>query len=172
MPMTKILPAILLPLSLVALLAFTSRPTTDFQPSASHPADAVVSAANDPASAVAGRYTGTTHIDLLDVDLPLSLTLRRVHADSIQVVIRDFRLPTGQVFNFTSAPVLVKARRDGNLTVHDLSITFTHTYNNMPVTVTATGTVAADSLSSRVTASLMGMMETGLTYNARRQATR
>ena len=170
--MTKFLSLALLPLALVSLLAFAFRPATDFQSSASHPADAVASAVTDPASAVAGRYTGTTHIDLLDVDLPLSLTLRRVHADSIQVVIRDFRLPTGQVFNFTSAPVLVKARRDGNLTVHDLSITFTHTYNNMPVTVTATGTVAADSLSSRVTASLMGMMETGLTYNARRQATR
>ena len=57
--------------------------------------------------------------------------------------------------------------KDGK-TVDQLNISFTYTYNGMPMKVTATGTVKDGELDSLVKATIMDAMETKVTYKAKK----
>jgi hypothetical protein len=122
---------------------------------------------NDHGRAVAGKYGGTTFIELMQMELPLQLELQRVHNDSVIVKITNFALPNGQLFNFTSRGVSVKPDKEtkGGYRLH---VAFTYNYNNMPVRVEATGTVKGTSLDAEVKAVVMESMETRVTYKARK----
>jgi len=52
--------------------------------------------------------------------------------------------------------------------VYKLNISFTYTYNGMPMKVTATGTVKDGELDSLVKATIMDAMETKVTYKAKK----
>jgi hypothetical protein len=123
---------------------------------------------NAPARAVAGKYDGTTNIELLQMTLPLQLELQRVHDDSVIVKIPHLALPNGQVFSFTSDNLSVTPEKRDGKRVYRLSIAFNYNYNNMPLRVEATGIVAGKEVEAEVKAVIMNSMETRVTYKGKR----
>lgn len=122
----------------------------------------------EPAAAVSGTYEGEAYVEILQMKLKLKLELQRVHRDSVVVSVKDFVLPTGQKFSYLSQPVAVKAAVENGKKVYKLSTAFSYNYNGMPMDVKASGTVKDDSLDSEVKATIMGAMETKVTYKAKR----
>ena len=100
--------------------------------------------------------------------MKLKLELQRTHRDSVIVVVKDFMLPNGQKFSYRSNGVSVKPEVKDGKTVYKLNISFTYTYNGMPMKVTATGTVKDGELDSLVRATIMDAMETKVTYKAKK----
>ena len=113
----------------------------------------------DHAAAVAGTYNGEAFIEIMQQKMKLKLELQRTHRDSVIVVVKDFMLPNG---------VSVKPEVKDGKTVYKLNISFTYTYNGMPMKVTATGTVKDGELDSLVKATIMDAMETKVTYKAKK----
>ena len=122
----------------------------------------------DHGAAVAGTYNGKAYIEIMQREMPLKLELKRTHRDSVEVVVTDFELPTGQKFSYRSGRVSVKPEVKDGKTVYRLNITFTYNYNNMPMCVTATGTITDGQLDSTVKATIMDAMETKVTYKAKK----
>lgn len=133
-------------------------------------AHAEVKNKKDHAAAVAGMYDGKAYIEIMQREMPLKLELKRVHNDSVIVVVKDFVLPTGQKFSYRSEGVSVKPEVKDGKTVYKLNITFVYNYNGMPMRVTATATIADGQLDSTVKAVIMDAMETKVTYKAKRAA--
>ena len=100
--------------------------------------------------------------------MKLKLELQRTHRDSVIVVVKDFMLPNGQKFSYRSNGVSVKPEVKDGKTVYKLNISFTYTYNGMPMKVTAMGTVKDGELDSLVRATIMDAMETKVTYKAKK----
>lgn len=131
-------------------------------------AGAEVKERDDHGAAVAGTYAGKVYVEIMQREMPLKVELKRTHRDSVEVVVTDFVLPTGQKFSYRSGRVSVKpAVKDGKA-VYELRITFTYNYNNMPMRVTATGTITGGQLESTVKATIMDAMETKVTYKAKK----
>lgn len=128
----------------------------------------VMAQSKDHGAAVAGIYEGDTFIELLQQELKLKLELKRIDRDSVMVVITDFLLPTGQKFNFKSK-LSVKPEIKGGETIYRLNADFTYNYNNMPIKITAIGTIKNGELDSEVKANLMEAMETKVTYRAKKR---
>ena len=133
-------------------------------------AHAEVKNKKDHAAAVAGMYDGKAYIEIMQREMPLKLELKRVHNDSVIVVVTDFVLPTGQKFSYRSAGVSVKPEVKDGKTVYKLNITFVYNYNGMPMRVTAAATITDGQLDSTVKAVIMDAMETKVTYKAKRAA--
>ena len=123
---------------------------------------------NDHGRAVAGKYNGTTFVELLQATLPLQVELQRVRDDSVTVKITDFVLPNGQVFNFTSGRLSVKPETRQGKRVYRLHIAFAYTYNNMPLRVQVNATVSGQELEGEVKAVIMESMETKATYKGKK----
>ncbi|MDR2130879.1 MAG: hypothetical protein LBP56_06920 [Odoribacteraceae bacterium] len=123
---------------------------------------------NDHGRAVAGKYDGTTSIELMQTTLPLQLELQRVHNDSVIVKISRLVLPNGQVFSFTSKSLSVKPEKREGKPTYRLHVAFTYTYNNMPIRVQATATVNGKELEGEVKAVIMESMETRATYKGKK----
>lgn len=122
----------------------------------------------DHGAAVAGMYDGAAYIELMQQELKMKLELKRIHKDSVIVVVTDFVLPTGQKFNFRSGGVSVKPEVKAGKTVYKLHISFMYDYNGMPMKVTANGTISEGKLESEVKATIMESMETKVTYKAKK----
>ena len=122
----------------------------------------------DYAAAVAGTYNGEAFTEIMQQKMKLKLELQRTHRDSVIVVVKDFMLPNGQKFSYRSNGVSVKPEVKDGKTVYKLNISFTYTYNGMPMKVTATGTVKDGELDSLVRATIMDAMETKVTYKAKK----
>jgi hypothetical protein len=123
---------------------------------------------NDHGRAVAGKYDGTTSIELMQMTLPLQLELQRVHRDSVIVKISRLALPNGQVFAFTSGSLSVKPETREGKPVYRLQISFNYSYNNIPIRVQATGTINGKELEAEVKAVIMESMETRVTYKGKK----
>lgn len=122
----------------------------------------------DHGAAVAGHYKGKTYIELFQKELDLNVELKRSHRDSVIVVIKDFKLPTGQTFSYTSKGMSVKPEVKDGKTIYKLHINFIYVYNKMPFNITAKATIIDDDLDSEAKADVMQAMETKLTYKARK----
>ncbi|MDR1414729.1 MAG: hypothetical protein LBI96_02870 [Odoribacteraceae bacterium] len=123
---------------------------------------------DDHGRAVAGKYDGTTSIELMQMTLPLRLELQRVHEDSVVVKIPRLALPNGQVFSFTSGSCSVRPVTRAGKQRYQLNISFSYTYNNIPLRVQATGTIDGDDIDAEVKAVIMDSMETRVTFKGKR----
>lgn len=122
----------------------------------------------DHGAAVAGTYDGSAYVELMQQDLKLKLELKRIHKDSVIVIVTNFTLPTGQKFNYRSKGVSVKPEVKDGKTIYRLHTSFMYDYNGMPMKVVATGTIANGQLTSDVKATIMDSMETKVSYKAKK----
>ena len=123
----------------------------------------------DNAASVAGVYEGTAFVEIMQQEMELKLELIRIHKDSVIVKVTNFVLPNGQKFNYRSQGVSVKSEIKQGKTIYNLYISFSYTYNGMPMEVKASGKVIDGQLDSEVKATIMQSMETKVTYKAKKQ---